>query len=146
MKKKGFTLIELIAVIAVIAVLSVMVLPSIIDIFNNNKDTITQIQENEILDSAKMYVEDYCNNPMNSDYKQDCNANFKIIDENTRYVCISHLQSKNLVDNVYYEDTTCNGLVVFNKDDMDVFSNGKTYLYCGSDYRTDGKDYSSYCN
>ena len=52
-----------------------------------------------------MYVEDYCNSPMNSDYKLDCNANFKVIDENTRYVCISHLQSKGLVDNVYYEET-----------------------------------------
>ena len=37
MKKRGFTLVELLAVIAILAVLAILLVPNVVSIFNNSK-------------------------------------------------------------------------------------------------------------
>ena len=53
MKKKGFTLVELLAVIAILAILIIIAIPNILELFNNaKKDTfVTEIRR--IMDSAE---------------------------------------------------------------------------------------------
>ncbi len=39
MKKRGFTLVELLAVIAILAILAIVILPNVIESFNKSKDS-----------------------------------------------------------------------------------------------------------
>lgn len=48
MKKKGFTLVELLAVIAIIAILTLMAVPAVIKMYNENVIKAMHIQESEI--------------------------------------------------------------------------------------------------
>lgn len=56
MNKKGFTLIELLAVVVLIAVIIAIVFPSISNILNQSKETVSDVQINRILDAAYDYT------------------------------------------------------------------------------------------
>lgn len=69
MKKKGFTLVELLAVIAILAILVVIAMPNIIDMFNNAKQNIFVTEIHRYVDSAKLaYTSDVFSNPGKSIY------------------------------------------------------------------------------
>ena len=55
MKKKGFTLVELLAVIAILAILIILALPNIMSLFNNAK-------ENAFITETKNYMIQHNNN------------------------------------------------------------------------------------
>lgn len=57
MKKRGFTLVELLAVLVLIAAISLIVFPSIINYINSSKGDINQVTEKLIIDNAKLYVD-----------------------------------------------------------------------------------------
>ena len=57
MKKRGFTLVELLAVLVLIAAISLIVFPSIINYVNSSKGDINEVTEKLIIDSAKLYVD-----------------------------------------------------------------------------------------
>lgn len=147
--KKGFTLVELIAVIAIIGVLSIMVIPRVIDLLNEaNTDTMT-ISEHEVLDAANLYIEDYCRNPISDDYRTMCNTDKKLIGSDKVYLCLSTLQGRKAIKEVTYDETvSCKGLVLYDYDSTrNKFSNGKTYLYCESEYMTEGGNtYKTYAD
>lgn len=75
MNKKGFTLVEIIAIVAILAILVIIAAPNVMKLFREGKEKTIVIQENEVLDAAKLYLEDYCRNPISSDYLQECNDN-----------------------------------------------------------------------
>ena len=52
MKKKGFTLVELLAVIAIISILIIVVLPNVISLFNQSKRNAFLIEVKSIFNSA----------------------------------------------------------------------------------------------
>ncbi len=145
--KKGFTLVELIAVIAVIGLLSIMVVPNVIELLNKSSYDSMKIVENEVLDAANLYIEDYCKNPIDDEYRTLCNTDKKSISSNKIYLCLSTLQRRKIMGDVYFKNaTSCKGLVVFDYVD-NKYKNGKTYLYCGSDYTTsDGSSYEIYAD
>ena len=58
MNRKGFTLIELLMVIVIIAILSAIMIPNIIVIINKNNENSIKSLENDIISSAKTYVND----------------------------------------------------------------------------------------
>lgn len=129
--KKGFTLIELLAVIAIIGVLSVIVVPKVISILNDSLDKDMKIEENNIKDAAKLYIQDYCLNG-----NDECPETFNV----AYYVCLSDLQKKNSDGNKYldivkYKDDVCKGVIVFDKEKN--YTSAKTYLKCGDGYITD---------
>lgn len=132
--KKGFTLIELLAVIAIIGILAVLILPDLISIVGDATDKDMKIQENNISDAAKLYINDYCINPI-GDY--DCPESFK-----NKYICLNDIQTSDYIDLVKYKNTVCKGVTVFDGDRNDP----TTYLKCGNSYKTTSNEsiYSTY--
>ncbi len=66
-KRNGFTLIELLAVIAVLSIISVVAGGIIINSLGNAKGDINKIQENNLIDTAKVFFQDILNyNYLNS--------------------------------------------------------------------------------
>lgn len=72
MKKKGFTLIELIAAIAILSILAIIVAPNVLGKFNESRIKAMIIQESKLVESGTILVQDYCKNPINDDYKNKC--------------------------------------------------------------------------
>ena len=143
--KKGFTMIELLAVIAIVALLSIMLVPKVIELFDGATIDSIKIAENKVLDAANLYIEDYCRNPISDEYRSYCQEDKKTISANKVYFCLSTLQGRKVIKEVYYDETvSCKGLVVYDFNNY-KYLNGKTYLYCGSDYTTEGgSTYQSY--
>lgn len=56
--KKGFTLVELLAVMIIISALSIIIIPSIINYINQNKNEISEASKSVIYAGAKLYLDD----------------------------------------------------------------------------------------
>ena len=61
MNKKGFTLVELLGTIIVIALISVLVVPRIVNWYSNSTDTYEELNEELIIEGARIYIEDHPN-------------------------------------------------------------------------------------
>ena len=72
--KKGFTLVELIAVIAILGILVLLVAPNVIGMFSRGVSDTMKIQETNVLDAAKLYIEDFCRNPIDKSRLSSCNT------------------------------------------------------------------------
>ena len=59
LKKKGFTLIEILAVIVILGVLAVLVVPSLIGIINDSKERAYELQIKTIETAAKDYITEH---------------------------------------------------------------------------------------
>ena len=90
MKKKGFTLVELLAVIIILAILYLFVMPKVTDLIKNGNKTDEYIIQNKIITAAKEYTSNYdtrfLNDFINVGYskyisKEDL-INNKLLDEN----------------------------------------------------------------
>ena len=131
MKKNGFTLLELIAAISIIGVIAIIVLPNFIEMFNNSVDNSMKITENNVLDAANLYLEDYCRNPMSSNHLATCKEERVFYEEDKLFFCLNSLQDKNYLDEVTYkENTNCIGVVTYTYEKY-KYTNGKVYLFCG---------------
>ena len=53
MRKKGFTLVELLAVISILAILVVIAMPNVIKMFNNSKKSSFETEVKTIIQSVK---------------------------------------------------------------------------------------------
>jgi len=62
MNKKGFTLVELMGVIAVMAVLIVVVATNGFGVFNKAKSSINKLEEDNLLEGARVFLVDVDNN------------------------------------------------------------------------------------
>ena len=145
--KQGFTLVEVLAVIAIIGMLSVMIIPGIVDLFNDAVEDSMKVTENEVMDAANLYLEDYCRNPIDEDYRQHCSEDKHDLGTNKVYFCLSPLQGRKMIKEVYYkENTSCKGIVTYEMDGY-KYANPHVYLYCGDAYMTEGGDtYKTYAN
>lgn len=56
MKRKGFTLVELLAVLVILGMLSLIVVPNVISVMKNQKNNLYNTQINLIIDAAEGYV------------------------------------------------------------------------------------------
>ena len=143
MKKKGFTLVELLAVIAVLAILIIIALPNVLELFNNSSDTVMSVQEQNVLSAADNYLDDYCIHPINSERKSLCSSSVITLEEGTKsskkFVCVFTLVNASYIDKVFYRSgNQCQGFVIYDKANNSLdYSNGKTYLSCPG-YTTEG--------
>ena len=126
-KKRGFTLVEILTVIAIIAILSLIVLPNFIGSFNDAKRKAMITQENEVVDAAKLFLEDYCKHPLSQNKGQCSVYSLNTSQTDLKYTCLSVLQATNYIDPILSQGSTCSGFVVYEKD----YTNHKTYLHCG---------------
>jgi len=137
--KKGFTLIELIAVIAIIGILTVLVVLNVIKIFKSSNDNTMNTQKNNLVDSAKIMIEDYCINPLGSTERSQCENYFVDSGNNYRYLCYDALIDKKYLDNDYsleYSGATCNAMIIFT-DKMGEgyrYNTVKSYVKCAEAY------------
>lgn len=70
--KKGFTLVELLGTIAILALLSVIVFTKGFGAFNKTKESINKIEEDNLLEAAKVFLVDVDNGLCPNDI--DCTA------------------------------------------------------------------------
>ncbi len=54
--KKGFTLVEMLAVITIIGLLALLTIPAIDSIIRENKETVYELQEKQMIDALKEYA------------------------------------------------------------------------------------------
>ena len=153
-EKKGFTLTELLAVIAIISILALMAVPAVIKIYNDSVIKTMHVQEKKIKDAANLFVEDYCNNPL--DHSLICPQSYSKPVNNKKVVCLSDLQNSKdkYISSVKYKDSDCKGYVTYYLDEnTGIYGNEKTYLFCGLkedgtyEYITDNNyDTKEYCS
>ncbi len=140
--KDGFTLVEVLVVIAIIGVLAILILPNFIKTFSDASGGVAKAQENQVVDAAKLFVEDYCRNPGREE-KGQCNSYSITIETNStstkKYTCLNTLQNKNYIENIVFKNNECVGFVVYDKDnDSKNYHDYKSYLQCGTAYQTAG--------
>ena len=153
-EKNGFTLTELLAVIAIISILILIAVPAVIKIYNDSVIKTMRVQENEIKNAANLFIEDYCNNPL--DHSLICPQSYSKPVNNKKVVCLSDLQNSKdkYISNVKYKDSDCKGYVTYYLDEnTGIYGNEKTYLFCGLkedgtyEYITDNNyDTKEYCS
>ena len=69
MKKRGFTLVELLAVIAILAILVIVAMPNVIDMFSDAKANTFVTEVQKYMDTAKTsFVRDAFSNPAETIY------------------------------------------------------------------------------
>lgn len=140
MKKRGFTLVELLVVIAIISILATIGVTAVIKVYNDSVKKTMIVQENNVAEASKSYLEDYCIDPLDNTYK--CPSSYENNSE-IRYICLSDLQDNekgNYVSKVNYKNEDCKGIIIFSKNDDGDYYNAKTYLYC--DYDSKDKKYN----
>lgn len=111
MRKKGFTLIELVGVIIIISILSLLFFPSLINQFKKTSDNMDETTKKIIIDSAKIYVD---NNESNFD--------------KSKTYCIT---ISTLIDNEYLEDnfTEYNKDYIIKNKVVQAIGNGDKFIY-----------------
>lgn len=65
--KDGFTLVELLAVIAILAVIVVFAVPNLSGRLSSTKNQLNNVQEKELKDAAKLYIDDMCILPISDE-------------------------------------------------------------------------------
>ena len=141
MKKRGFTLVELLVVIAIISILATIGVTAVIKVYNDSVKKTMIVQENNVAEASKSYLEDYCIDPLDNTYK--CPSSYENNSE-IRYICLSDLQDNekgNYISKVNYKNEECKGIITFSKNDDGEYTKAKTYLYCDYDSRNNKYNY-----
>ena len=113
MKTKGFTLIELLAAIAIIGLLALITVPNVIEKYNSSKLGAMIIQENKLVESGDILVNDYCKDPINRDYQKKCGFYYKKVLDSNGDLVLNDKSGKIITGNVedgvnqYYTQYIC---------------------------------------
>ena len=113
MNKKGFTLIELLGTLIIVTLLIMLIVPKILNWYNNSTDKYQELNEGLIIETARLYVDEHPN-----DFERN----------NNRVYCIS---MQTLIDSGYLEEENVRG---FNKTSyvdskVQVIGNGSFFDY-----------------
>lgn len=61
MKRNGFTLVEVLAVISILGVIAILVVPSLLNLFQQSKHILNDYEKTSIMDSGRLYMVDLDN-------------------------------------------------------------------------------------
>ena len=133
MNKKGFTLVEIIATIVIIAVVGLIAVPGVIKSFNNSRIYSIKIQENNLVQSGDLLLDDYCKDSINKYNKDKCdmyyqelvltdiekenNKDFLSNEKIYKYICVDDIKSlKYYTEELKFSGEPCNGVVIYEID------------------------------
>ena len=109
MKKNGFTLVELLAVIVLLGLIIVIVMTNGFGVLNKAKGGINQIEEDNLIEAAKVFLVDVDNDFVNS-YPNGCGSKESFTDADGCDVLVSYLKD-NYLDK---EVKSCDGDLFLN--------------------------------
>lgn len=115
MKKKGFTLIELIVVIALLGLISAIVFPVITSTLNNSKQKAYETQKKQVIKSARQY---FYENPLKLP---------KLVNGNTSSVSVEQLIKDGYIEDKVKDPRDNNCLTGYIK--VSVENNKYVYSY-----------------
>lgn len=133
-KKAGFTLVELLATIALLSILIVFVVPKIYSYIQTGTNKALELQEKNVEDAAKIFLEDYCKSPITLAHATQCtkllnkeitSSGFATFEGTLK---LSFLIEKDYIDPVTFKKNSCDdtSYIEFKTDDTI-----KAYLKCG---------------
>lgn len=126
---KGFTLTEILSVIALIGVLLLFVMPNLVKIFSNSVTSTMKVQEQEIENTALIYLEDYCKNKLGDN--RCPNTITKNGDKTfSGYIKLETLEKEDYIDEVSLQGNKCTGCVIYTNN------KAATYITCENEYTT----------
>ncbi|MGM9877589.1 MAG: type II secretion system protein [Bacilli bacterium] len=144
--KNGFTLMELLGVIVILGLLVAISVPAVTKILNKSKINAIKIEENNLADASQLLINDFCDNPISSRYKEYCKpdstdsniSNKSLIRKLSSgdnysyyYICLSDLKSLNYYEtDIKYNDAICDGYILFTNVSNGKYIDGKTYIAC----------------
>ena len=121
MKKRGFTLVELLAVIAILAILVLFALPNILKMFNNAKRSTFETEVKEIARTAeKEWLKDSITSSGSKIYSKCSNGtcekelNMNSSDDLNYYI---HMNSNGKIDKIYVKDDS---FQYYNEGEFDI--------------------------
>ena len=76
-RKKGFTLVEIIATIVILSIIILISAPSVLKSFNKSRIQAMVIQENKLIETGEVLLEDYCKDAINDSYKEQCEVYYQ---------------------------------------------------------------------
>ena len=158
MNKKGFTLVEIIATIVIMAVIGLIAVPNVIKSFNNSRINSMKTQENNLVRSGDLLLEDYCKDSINEDNKDKCdmyyqellltdkeqenNTDFLSDEKIYKYICVDDIKSlKYYTEELKFSGDSCKGVVVYEIDKKtNMKSDSYSYVKCKDSYKTEDKN------
>ena len=159
MNKKGFTLVEIIAAVAIMALLVTIAGTNLIKKYNESKINAIIVQEEQIVQSGDLVVNDYCKSPINDSYLLQCDNYYQsYVDSNddlviedglyTKYICIKDLKDLNYYsEKLQFSGAECSGVVIYKIDERtDLQKDSFTIIKCGEGYTTQREDAQEYIN
>ncbi|MBQ7789963.1 MAG: InlB B-repeat-containing protein [Bacilli bacterium] len=156
--KKGFTLVELIATIAILSIIVLISAPSVIKSFNKSRIQAMAIQENKLIETGEVLLDDFCRDAIDDSYKEQCEVYYQelvlsneekennkdILNKNKiyKYICVDDMKKLNYyTEDLKFSGTPCQGVVVY---EIDYYTNRQTdaysYIKCEDAYKTQNRN------
>lgn len=141
MKKRGFTLVELLAVIAILGILVTVISVAVLKIYNSSVEKTMEVQNKNVKRAAAAFLEDYCIDPVDGSFV--CPETYENRYYN-KFVCLGDLRkdTKNsYIEKVTYKGDECNGVIIFTADEEGELTIPNPYLYCKWNEKEEIYDY-----
>ena len=156
--KKGFTLVEIIATITILSIIILISAPSVINSFSKSRIQAMVIQENKLIETGEVFLDDFCKDAIDDSYREQCEVYYKeivlsnedreankdVLNKNKiyKYICVDDMKKLNYyTEDLEFSGTPCQGVVVY---EIDYYTNRQTdaysYVKCEDAYRTQDRN------
>ena len=141
MKKRGFTLVELLVVVAILGILVTIISVAVLKIYNSSVEKTMEVQSKNVKRAAAAFLEDYCIDPVDGSFV--CPETYENRYYN-KFVCLGDLTKdvkNNYINKVTYKGDECSGVIIFTADEEGKLTIPNPYLYCKWNEKEETYDY-----